>query len=270
MHRIPTRRRAAAVVALLIVVVSSAGAACGGRAHSDTRPSAVALVTQLHAIPQTVFDTVGPGSALAPPRRIAGRRLQVGGKPTVLYIGAEYCPFCATERWPLVIALLRFGTFTRLGRTRSASDDVYPDTRTFTFHGATYRSRWINFVGVETHTNKVRGSDYATLDKLTVAQRKIFATYANPPYVSAESSNGIPLIDFDGRYLVNGATYRPEVLQGKTAPQIVRAVRDPTSKIAQGAIGVANVFTATICTLTNNQPASACTDTAQQLEGALG
>jgi len=33
----------------------------------------------------------------------------------VVYIGAEYCPYCAVERWPLIVALNRFGTLTNLG-----------------------------------------------------------------------------------------------------------------------------------------------------------
>jgi hypothetical protein len=32
----------------------------------------------------------------------------------MLYIGAEYCPYCAAERWPLVMALSKFGTFSNL------------------------------------------------------------------------------------------------------------------------------------------------------------
>ncbi len=33
------------------------------------------------------------------------------GKPEVLFVGAEFCPFCAAERWPLIVALSRFGHF---------------------------------------------------------------------------------------------------------------------------------------------------------------
>jgi hypothetical protein len=29
----------------------------------------------------------------------------------VVFVGAEYCPYCASERWPLVMALSKFGTF---------------------------------------------------------------------------------------------------------------------------------------------------------------
>ena len=37
-----------------------------------------------------------------PPARLTGAALTgTGGKPQVLYIGAEYCPYCAITRWPL-------------------------------------------------------------------------------------------------------------------------------------------------------------------------
>ena len=40
--------------------------------------------------------------------------LTLNNKPEILYIGAEYCPFCAAERWSMIIALSRFGTFSNL------------------------------------------------------------------------------------------------------------------------------------------------------------
>jgi hypothetical protein len=47
-----------------------------------------------------------------------------GGKPEVLYIGAEYCPYCGTERWSMIVALSRFGTFRGLKEIRSSPTDV--------------------------------------------------------------------------------------------------------------------------------------------------
>jgi hypothetical protein len=71
--------------------------------------------------------------------RCAGNVFRLtAGKPLVVYIGAEYCPFCAAQRWPLVVALSRFGTFSGLSVTRSASEDVFPDTATLSFHSASY------------------------------------------------------------------------------------------------------------------------------------
>jgi hypothetical protein len=236
----------------------------------DRTPASAQLVAAMGSIPKNVFDRVGPGRAIAPPIPITGAPLIAGGKPELLYIGAEYCPFCATERWPLVIALSHFGTFSHLQTTHSATDDVFPGTPTFSFHGARYSSPWISFTAVETHTNELLGNDYVPLDRLSPAQQRLFSTYDNPPYVSSDSSAGIPFVDFGGKYLIDGATYDPAVLQGKNLQQIADSVRDPTSPIGQGAIGAANLITATICRLTGDRPASACTDTVQQLEGALG
>src|SRR5215471_17073708 len=40
----------------------------------------------------------------------SGAPLTSGGKPEMLYIGAEYCPYCAAMRWSMAVALSRFGT----------------------------------------------------------------------------------------------------------------------------------------------------------------
>ena len=80
------------------------------------------------------------------------------GKPELLYIGAEYCPFCAAQRWAMVAALSRFGTFSNLSLTHSASADVYPDTPTFSFYQSTYSSKYLTFTSVETNTNEPSGN----------------------------------------------------------------------------------------------------------------
>ena len=41
----------------------------------------------------------------------------------MLYIGAEFCPICATQRWPMTVALSHFGTFSNLQQTHSAVSD---------------------------------------------------------------------------------------------------------------------------------------------------
>jgi hypothetical protein len=52
--------------------------------------------------------------------------------------------------------------------------------------------------------------------------------------------------------------------------QILQAMHDPKSPIAQGMIGNANYLTAAICMLTHNRPGSACaTPTMHRLERAL-
>jgi hypothetical protein len=65
-------------------------------------------------------------------------------------------------------------------------------------------------------------------------------------------------IGFGNKYILTAPLYDPQLLQGKTWAQIAAALHDPSSLIAQGAIGAANYITAAICKMTGNQPASAC------------
>src|SRR6201999_1919717 len=99
------------------------------------------------------------------------------GKPSVVYIGAEYCPYCATERWAMVMALSRFGTFKNLGVSHSSGTDVYADTQTFTFHGSPFTSPYLVFDGVETQSNVAAGNSYATLDTPTSEEEKLISTF---------------------------------------------------------------------------------------------
>ena len=53
----------------------------------------------------------------------------------MLYYGAEYCPYCAAERWAIAAALSRFGTWSNLKITASSHTDVYAETHTFSYYG---------------------------------------------------------------------------------------------------------------------------------------
>src|SRR5438874_585634 len=78
---------------------------------------------------------VGKGSTVAKAViRLNGTPLTKDGKPEVLYIGDEYCPYCAAERWAMAVALSKFGTFTGLRGIRSSSSDAFPSTPTLTFY----------------------------------------------------------------------------------------------------------------------------------------
>jgi hypothetical protein len=209
-----------------------------------------------------VFDKVGSGTAKAAPKAVSAPALTEGGKPRIVYVGAEYCPYCATERWAMVAALSRFGTFTGLRTTHSSSTDVFPDTQTFSFHGSTYTSPYLVFTPVETDTNQVQGDGHVPLEKLTAEESQLLATYDVPPYSGTDNSSAgaIPFLYFGGKYVSVGATYDPSVLQGKSASDIATALSDPSSAISKGAIGGANGLTAAICSITGNQPAAVCSD----------
>lgn len=242
------------VVIVAFIIVKAVGSGSGAPAASGKTGKVVAAVT---SIPPSVFDKVGLGSvdAKSAPQPIPGSHtLTADGKPKVLYVGAEYCPYCATERWPVVAALSRFGTFSNLGTTSSTPNDRYPNTPTLSFHGASYSSKYLSFAGYETQDRQG-----APLDQLPKQDKQVFQTFDFPPYVPANSGGSIPFIDVGGKYLVVGASYDPGVLQNKSHLEIAQAMQDPSSDVAQGAVGTANLMTARLCTLTHQQPANVCT-----------
>jgi hypothetical protein len=251
------------VVAILVVIVALVVVkfTLGGdkpKSGQKTTTAQSAVVTAVTTVPAATLNAVKTGSVTAEPIALKGPALTENGKPSVLYIGAEYCPFCATERWGVVVALSRFGTFTNLGQTASSPSDTYPNTASLTFHGATYTSPTIAFTGKELQSNQVSGNSYATLDKLTSSEQTLLNTYDAPPYVASASKGAIPFIDIGGKYMISGASFSPQVLQGKTHAQIAAALSDPTSAIAKGVDGTANVVTAAICQSTAQKPAAVC------------
>ena len=54
-------------------------------------------------------------------------------EPVVFFYGAEFAPYAAAERWPLVLALSRFGTFNQLGLMQSSASTAFANLSTFTF-----------------------------------------------------------------------------------------------------------------------------------------
>jgi hypothetical protein len=246
------------LVVLIVVRVVGGGLSTGGSAPSELAPSSVAQAVT--AVPGSVLDAVGVGTVSTSPKVITGNQpaLTSDGKPLVVYLGAEYCPYCAAERWAMVVALSRFGSFSNLGATHSASGDVYPNTATLSFHGATYTSNYLEFQGVEMQSNQRSGDSYATLDTPTAAQQKLLQTYNAPPYVSADAAGAIPFIDFGNRYLISGSSYGPQLLAGMSANQIATALSDPVSPVAMAVDGTANAITAVLCKLTGGQPAEVC------------
>ena len=201
---------------------------------SGAAPAPASVPRALAAVDQATLRAVGvPGGLVGPAKVTGDHTLLVGtnGKPEVLYVGAEYCPYCAAQRWALAVALSRFGTFTGLETTHSSTTDVYPDTRTLSFYGSTYTSAALDFVPVELTTNQLVGDQYPTLQHLTAAEQSVLGTYDRAPYTSEPGA--IPFIDVANRYVMIGAGYSPTVLQGRSAPQIADAMTHPSSAIAR-------------------------------------
>jgi len=250
----------------------------GGVSNGPTGAALSSVVTDTTSVPSSTLDKVGAGSGLLPsglPQTVKGAAapLTSGGKPEMLYMGAEYCPYCAAERWAMVVALSRFGTFSGLSTVHSGNNtgEVFPNTATYTFDKSTYTSKYLTFTPVEMQTNipaqTANGLSYTTLQTPTTAQQALLTKYDAPPY--STTSGSIPFIDFGNKYVLVGSSYSPQVLQGQSWSQIGAALKDPNSPIAKAVDGTANYLTAAICKLTGNQPASACTPVVQQLEAKI-
>jgi hypothetical protein len=276
----------AVVVALVIVETNGPGTPVKATTPNNSLSGAALarVVAQLTSVPAATFDQVGAGSASAHPNVIgpaggtpAAPPLTAGGKPDMLYMGAEFCPFCAAERWAMITALSRFGTFTGLASIKSAASDgagdqePFPDTDTWTFRNATFTSSFLAFTSVELFTNipDQKTGGYTTLQKPTAAQQALMAKFDAPPFVPSQDQGAIPFIDYGGKFVSVGASYDPGVLSGLSWSQIATDLHNPASPVAKGALGAANFMTAALCQLTGNQPATACTTTVRSLESRL-
>jgi Domain of unknown function (DUF929) len=263
-----------AVLAVVLVFVlvkvnsNSTSSASSGASNGPTGAALAAVVGKVTSVPTSVSDAVGEGSGSVYSniiKPISGSALTANGKPEMLYIGAEYCPYCGAERWAMIVALSRFGTFSGLSTIHSSSIDVDPNTPTWTFYKSTYTSKYLTFTPVETTTNVPDSSDpsgYVTLQTPTSAQQALATKYAG-------SAGTIPFIDFGNKYMISGASYDPGVLAGLSWSTVATDLHNPNSAVAKAVLGTANYITAAICKMTGNQPASACTSTVQSIESQL-
>ncbi len=185
------------------------------------------------------------------------------GKAIITYVGAEYCPYCAAERWAIAVALSRFGTFTDLAATHSSSSDVYANTQTLSFYGSHYASQYVDFQPVEEATNQAVNGTYPTLQQPTAAQSNELARF--------DTQGSIPFLDIGNKYVVVGASYSPQVLAGLSQSQIAQQLANPNSAVAQAIDGTANVITAAISQVTGQQPTSVASSPAiAAIEKSLG
>lgn len=279
---------------VIIVLVSTLGGGGGGAAKVKfvkTRPAPAHIVNAISHVPLSDFSAAGTGGATVGKSGTASPIVQLpastpaltsGGKPEVLYLGAGYCPYCAATRWPLAVALARFGSFKGLKISASSPLDVYSSTRTLSFAGATYTSPYLKFSETEETTNVCPKADIITntsressqplwmspayeckngaYNALQVPSKKelnLVEKYDDGTYIQAQAGS-IPFIDFGGKYLEISAPYDPTILHGVSWSGIVNAFKVPTAGIGQAILGMANLYTGMICALTHDKPGSVC------------
>jgi len=270
----PARLAWGAVIAILLGVVGLVTYALT-HVSSPTAPvtpavTSPAVLATLSSVPSSTFDAIGvtaPGTTLTPPSVVADPPPS-GNRPEVLFVGSEFCPFCAAERWPLVVALARFGTFTRLHNSSSAAQSVFPDTSTFTFADAVYSSRYVTLTGVELYSDTT-GPDgtFTRLARLTPSQAALVARYS--PQGDGVTTGSSPFVDVAGRLIAVTSGFSPALLAGQSQSQIAGEIARPTPLVVgsggttppptgQAVIAVANQLSAGICAATHQRPATVC------------
>jgi thiol-disulfide isomerase/thioredoxin len=250
----------AIVVAFIVIKASGNNGSPGGSGGVNGTALPASVGKDIASVPASTLNSVGTGSvpsfmtaseggtpALT---KISDKPLTSGGKPEMLYIGAEYCPYCAAERWAMAQALSRFGTFTTpLHGIHSSSTDVDPSTPTLTFYKTSYSSKYLVFTPVENED-----LSHGPLQNTTSAQQALWVKYD-----TTSGQQGYPFVDIGNKYVIKTPTYDPGVLAKMTWAQVAAALQDPSSPVAQGAVGTANLITAAICKTTNGQPGNVCT-----------
>jgi hypothetical protein len=213
------------------------------------QPVPNSLYQQIAAVNDSTLSAVGSVAGVASPRQINGTALDLNGRPEVLYIGAEYCPYCAVERWALLIALSRFGTFSGLQYMLSSSNDVNANTPTFTFWNATYTSEYVSFVPVEEFN---RTNEQTPWHLLNATEENVMSRYR---------TGGFPFVDLGNKYVVNGVQSSIDLSanDGYNWTKIITSLNDPNSAIAQQIDGAANKLVTTMCKIDGGFPASVCT-----------
>ena len=203
----------AVVVALVAVKLTSTPARL---VASESQASAV-VVRQVTTVPAAVLTRVSPGQAITPLQTVktSGPPLTIGGKPAIVFVSEESCPFCAAERWSLAVALSHFGTWSHLGTTTSSATDVYPNTATLSFRAAHYQSTELTLRTTELTDNAGR-----PLQAQTPLDTRLIDAFDVPPYVnSADQSGAVPFLDIANRYVLAGAQYNPQVLPACRRPR---------------------------------------------------
>jgi thiol-disulfide isomerase/thioredoxin len=262
------RSNAVYIIPILVVVTGVVGyyiftqsGTLGGGSPLINQPVSAAVLGDLSGVSMSTLNQVGKGASgvNSPTATSASSPLTLNGKPEVLYMGAEYCPYCAAERWAMIVALDKFGNFSGIEYMQSTSTDVYPNTPTFTFVSATYTSSYISFATVEQEDRSGQ-----SLQTATTEETSLLSTY--------DTGGTIPFVDFANSYVITSSQYLPNVLrvgESETAApynwtQIAPQLNNASSVFAQYIDGAANRIISAICKVDGGSPSSVCSQGAAQ------
>ena len=272
-------RRQRIIISTVIITILAVGIVAGVIIFLQPKPQdpnigqpiSTQMYDYLSGVSNTTLSQVGIGasqgvSPMTPFPSGAGS-LTLGGKPEFLYVGADYCPYCAAERWSIIVALSKFGTFTGLTYMESSQTDIYANTPTFSFWNpqtklpVNYTSPYIAFVSVETSDRNQN-----TLQKLSSDQQTLINNYD----CYNGQCGGLAYVDIANQWEMGtashaGSQFLPNILDGVgNWTTIGSLLNNPTTAPAQAVDGAANYLISAICSVDGNSPSSVCSHTVTQ------
>lgn len=261
------RSNARWIIPILIVVTGVVGyyiftssGSLGSGSPLLNKPVSATILNELSGVSMSTLNQIGKTASVNSPTALSGGSpLTLNGKPEVLYMGGEYCPYCAAERWAIVVAFDKFGNFTGIQYMQSSGTDVFPNTPTFTFVGATYTSKYVSFVTVEQADRNDQ-----PLQTASTEQTSLLTTY--------DTGGTIPFVDIGNTYAITSSQFVPSALRvGNTetgAPynwtQIASQLDNASSIPAINIDGAANRLISAICKIDGGAPSSVCSQSAAQ------
>jgi Domain of unknown function (DUF929) len=272
LRHIPRRYLALGLIVVAIILLGALVLVRDNSGPSTTstvetfNPAPSSLVTTMTSVPASVYDSVGTSSPANPvqapqPTGSGTTPLWLSSdagtsKPVVFFYGAEFAPYAAVQRWPLILALSRFGTFKQLGLMQSSASTAFADLSTFTFWNASstpsYTSKYLTFESVERYSSlNPTGGRYLGLQRPDAEQAAAIAKYG-------QTADTFALTDVANRYVLNGASFAPGVLAGLSQSQIAGDLNTPASPLTQAVVTAANEITAAICAVDDDKPSTVC------------
>lgn len=221
----------------------------------------ISLFVALHGASDTpatpVAAWLGPPSqdVPSPPTgqfQRAGLQSHTGSTPKLVFIGAQYSPFAAAERWAVVKALGQLGSFSglRSGLSQSGQSGLQA-IPTFDLLHARYRSAYVLF----DHKDLEDRAGHR-LQRLSARESRLLASY--------DPSGTIPLV-LIGDYAMAGSGYPPRDIEGKSFETIQKALQHTVVEgYVQEINAEANVITALLCHTGGGLPRAVCARAAVQ------
>ena len=168
----------------------------------------------------------------------------------VFSLTGEGCPACAYERWPLLIALSRFGTFKGLENMQSGTSDVaaLAAIQTFTTRDLIYTSEYFTYNHIE----------YGNIFGNLLPQYINMGTYYQALINTLNPNGRAPFVSFGNVFTLNSAQIEPSLLSGLSRSTISNYFNDTSVPLTQNIIASANYLTACMSILTGNQPDLLC------------